>query len=227
MKKVFLSLICLFNVVSINAQFMRAEELEKYAVEKYGDNWNKAAENLVATLKLDMNNSLTYKEVIECEGKTKEQLYIIMNQWFTMSFNDANSVITLNDKESGVIIASGYVGSVAKHAGGSNAYDVSIKPTIRVDLKDNKIRVTYTIQYYDVDIQSGGGILSAFGGKKNVRLVEEKWPLEKCFPFVEKDKHKKTSAKALIMTHAYSNVIIDKIETAVKKGLTGGETEDW
>lgn len=227
MKKLFLSLICFFCVASVNAQFMRAEELEKYAKEKYGDNWNKAAENLAATLKLDMNNSLTYKEVIECSGKTKEQLYIIMNQWFSMSFNDANSVISLNDKESGVIIASGYVGSVAKHVGGSNAYDVSIKPTIRVDIKDNKIRVTYTIQYYDVDITSGGGIMGALGGNRNVRLVEEKWPLEQCFPFAQKDKHKKTSSKALIMAHAYSNVIIDNIENAVKNGLTGGETEDW
>lgn len=29
------------------------------------------------------------------------------------------------------------------------------------------------------------------------------------------------------MAHAYSNVIIDKIEEAVKNGVVGNETEDW
>jgi hypothetical protein len=53
--------------------------------------------------------------------------------------------------------------------------------------------------------------------------------LETCFPFIEKDGHKakKTSSKALVMTHAYSNVIMDKIEEAVKNGLVGNENEDW
>ena len=46
-------------------------------------------------------------------------------------------------------------------------------------------------------------------------------------PFVEKDKHKKTSSKALVMAHAYSNVLMDKIEETVKNGLVGNETEDW
>lgn len=57
--------------------------------------------------------------------------------------------------------------------------------------------------------------------------MEEKWPLETCFPFAQKDSHKKTSSKALVMANAYSSVILDKIEQAVKKGLTGADTEDW
>ena len=34
-------------VVTVNAQILRAEELEKYAKEKYGDKWVEAATNLV------------------------------------------------------------------------------------------------------------------------------------------------------------------------------------
>ena len=50
-----------------------------------------------------------------------------------------------------------------------------------------------------------------------------------CYPFVEKDAHKakKTSSKALVMAHAYSNVIMDKIEEAVKNGLVGNESDNW
>ncbi len=207
---------------------MRAEELEKYAKEKYGDDWTDAAENLASQLNLDKNNSLTYVQVIDCEKSTMEQLYVMLNYWFTATFNDANSVIKLNDKEMGVIIAEGYVADIASHLGGANAYNVNIRPIIKVDIKDYKIRVTYTVQYYDVTKAVGGGIMGALGGTIP-RISHEKWGLETCYPFAEKDKHKakKTSSKALVMTHAYSNVMMDKIEETVKNGLIGNENDDW
>ena len=34
-------------------------------------------------------------------------------------------------------------------------------------------------------------------------------------------------AKALVMTHAYSNAIIDKVEEALKNGIVGNEDDDW
>ena len=46
MKKVlFLMIVSLFSM-NLSAQVMRAEELEKYAKENYGDKWVDAAENL-------------------------------------------------------------------------------------------------------------------------------------------------------------------------------------
>jgi len=217
-----------FVHVCVNAQIMRAEELEKYAVEKYGDDWTEAAENLVKELSLDKNQSLTYVQVIPCEDKTKDQLYILLNYWFTASFNDANSVIKLNDKESGTIIATGYVANIAGHSGGMNSYRVNIKPVIKTDIKDGKIRVTYTVQNYDVEKFVGGGVLGAMSGARAAKS-SEKWTLDSCYPFVKKDGHKakRTSSKALVMTHAYSNVIMDKIEEAVKNGLSGNEGDDW
>lgn len=99
--KLLLMLVSLFVTTTVSSQVMRAEELEKYAKEKYGEKWTDAAENLSSQLSLDKNNSLTYAQVIKCEGLTKEQLYVNLNYWFTATFNDANSVIKLNDKELG------------------------------------------------------------------------------------------------------------------------------
>lgn len=48
-----------------------------------------------------------------------------------------------------------------------------------------------------------------------------------CYPFVEKDSKKRTCAKALVMTHAYSNAIMDKVEEALKNGIVGNDDEDW
>lgn len=226
MKKILFLMAMLFLAASAQAQIMRTEELEKYAKERYGDKWTEAAKTLGSQLSLDKNNSLTYIQVIDCGSQTKEQLYVILNYWVTASFNDANSVIQLNDKELGCIIAQGYISDIAGHIGGMNSYDVSVRPIIKIDIKDGKIRVTYTVQNYDAIILAGGGIMGAIGGTVPTK-VSEKWTLESCYPFASKDKHKKISSKALIMTHAFSNVIMDKIEEAVKNGLVGNENDNW
>lgn len=226
MKKILFLMAMLFLAVSVQAQIMRTEELEKYAKERYGDKWTEAAKTLSLQLSLDKNNSLTYIQVIDCGSQTKEQLYVLLNYWVTASFNDANSVIQLNDKELGCIIAQGYISDIAGHIGGMNSYDVSVRPIIKMDIKDGKIRITYTVQSYDAIVLAGGGIMGAVGGTVPTK-VSEKWALDSCYPFAQKDKHKKISSKALIMTHAFSNVIMDKIEEAVKNGLVGNENDNW
>lgn len=46
MKKITLCLLMAFAALCAQAQFMRSEELEAYAKEKYGDSWVEAAANL-------------------------------------------------------------------------------------------------------------------------------------------------------------------------------------
>ena len=77
--------------LSVNAQIMRAEELEEYAETLYGKKWVDIAANLKAesTLTLDKNNSLTYVQIIEAPERTALQLYTTLNYWFTSTFNDA------------------------------------------------------------------------------------------------------------------------------------------
>jgi hypothetical protein len=227
-KTLFLVAMMFMTITLANAQILRTDELEKYAKEKYGDKWVDAATNLGKTITLDKNSAITYVQVIDANGKTKDQLYVLLNYWFTSTFNDANSVIKLNDKELGTIIAQGYVGDIAQHAGGTSAYDVSIRPVIKCDIKEGKVRVTYTIPFYSVVRMIGGGWLGAIAGSTTPPTrSEENWTLDKCFPFAEKDAHKKTSCKALIMAHAYSNVVMDKIEECIKNGLTGNENDNW
>ena len=68
---------------------------------------------------------------------------------------------------------------------------------------------------------------SKYGDKTNANLYDEQWEIAKHYPFVEKDPQKRTCAKALVMTHAYSNAIIDKVEEALKNGIVGNEDDDW
>ena len=80
MKKfISLALAGLFVCSIADAQIVRADELETYAKEKYGAKWVDAADNLGKQLSLDKNNALTFTQVIPAEGKTKEQLYVLLN----------------------------------------------------------------------------------------------------------------------------------------------------
>lgn len=230
----------LFGGVVAQAQVMKSADLEKYAKSKYGDKWLDAAKNIAQGLTLDKNESLTYQQVIEAPGKTKEQLYIALNYWTTATFKDKQA-ITLNDKDAGCIIISSTLENIAEHTGTLNKYSVGITPVIRIDIKEGKIRVTYTVQTYDVLADISGGWLSpsdennkTYGDSKrkkddktNAKLFDEQWEIAKHYPFVEKDSQKRTCAKALVMTHAYSNTVLDKIEEAVKNGIVGNEDEDW
>lgn len=79
MKTVIMSLALLLTaVISANAQILRAEELEKYAKEKYGDKWVEAASNLGKQLTLDKNNAIDYVQVMEAPGQSKAQLYVLL-----------------------------------------------------------------------------------------------------------------------------------------------------
>jgi hypothetical protein len=219
---------------------MKTADLEKYAKQRYGDKWVDAAMTVSKNMTLDKNESLTYQQVIEAPGKTKQQLYVAINYWATATFKDKQA-ITLNDKDAGCIIISSTLNNIAEHMGTLNKYSVSITPVIRIDIKDGKVRVTYTVQTYDILADISGGWLSlgesndkTYGDSKrkkddktNANLYDQQWEIARHYPFVEKDAQKRTCAKALVMTHAYSNAVLDKVEEAVKNGIVGNEDDDW
>ena len=243
---IFAAILIFCGTMNVQAQVMKAADLEKYAKEKYGDKWLDAAANLASGLTLDKNESLTYQQVIEAPGKSKNQLYIALNYWVTATFKDKQA-ITLNDKEAGCIIISSTIDGIADHTGTLFRYVVSITPVIKLDIKDGKVRITYTVQNYDILKVEDGGWLGALASdndkrkdqdfysdgkrmakdKTDRRLYDEQWEIAKHYPFVPKDAQKRTCSKALVMTHAYSNAIIDKVEEALKHGITGTEDDDW
>ena len=238
------TLVC--GTMNVSAQVMKAADLEKYAKNKYGEKWLDAAANLASGLTLDKNQSLTYQQVIDAPGKSKEQLYVALNYWVTATFKDKQA-ITLNDKDAGCIIVSSTIDGIADHTGTLYRYVVSITPVIKIDIKEGKVRITYTVQNYDILKVEDAGWLGALASDNNKqkdqnlysdgkrmtkdktdrRLYDEQWEIAKHYPFVEKDAQKRTCSKALVMTHAYSNAIIDKVEEAIKNGIVGNEDDDW
>ena len=239
-KNVITLLLAVMACLSMQAQVMKTADLEKYAKQRYGEKWLDAAFTLGRTIQLDKNESITFQEVINAPGKNKQQLYVTLNYWVTATFKDKQA-ITLNDKDAGCIIVSSTLSNIVQHTGTLNSYSVSITPVIRIDIKDERVRVTYTVQNYDILADVSGGWLSpitsderTYGDSKrkkddktNSNLYDDQWEIARHYPFVQSDPQKRTCAKALVMTYAYSNAVLDKIEEAVKHGIVGNEDDGW
>lgn len=79
-----------------------------------------------------------------------------------------------------------------------------------------------TVQEYDMDM--GTGVLGAMGGTSD-QTTHVTWAPKDCFPFSGK-KYKKTTSKAFVNCHIWSQVVINKLTEAVLNGITGTE-EEW
>ena len=69
MKKYLIALVLCVLALKASAQVFTAEQIERYAKDKYGDNWTEAAGNLSKEVALDNKNRLHYQEVIACAGQ--------------------------------------------------------------------------------------------------------------------------------------------------------------
>jgi len=82
-----------------------------------------------------------FDNIIEFDTIKKAKLFEILNDWVAVTFNSANDVIQLSDKESGKIIIKG----LRDYTFGRtiyNCYDGSLYFTLRIMLKDGKCRVS-------------------------------------------------------------------------------------
>lgn len=90
------------------------------------------------------------QQVVEFQGMSKDAIYTGSRQWVATTFNSAQSVIQMDDRQSGVIIGKG---NMKYPCYGSwlctGVTDNTIKFTVKIEAKDNKARVTFSdiVQY--------------------------------------------------------------------------------
>lgn len=243
MKKIFTAIILFALALTASAQTFSADQLEKYAKDKYGDNWIKAADNLHQEVALDNKNRLNYQEVIDCAGQTKDQIYDKAMAWFNKAFKskDTHGVMQEENKEEGLIVARAYIEKVAIQNAGMNHYQVDIAPYIRVDVKEEKARISVYMGSYLVTVTAGGGWTSAIAStlasvatgeeaeesSEQTKGTDEEWDINMCYPYVQKDKHKKASSKAFVMASAFQNSIIDVMKEALLADSSEGFDDNW
>lgn len=185
--------------------------------------YEKTALALANFYPLDKHNAVSHSIVYEIPGKTKDQIYVEVNNWFIHSFGSGKSVIQLNDKEAGCIIGKGYVDALGTNTGFFNKSDAAAWVIMRIDIKDEKARVIATIQSYEVTKSTGAGLMM-LGAKPQASRIVEYIPNE-CFPYTKKEKG--TGAKALTLAHCWIVTMFDQLNDAVNNGITGLEDDDF
>lgn len=110
----------------------------------------------------------TVTKVIETPGQSKEKLYTATRLWFAESFKSSKDVIDLDDKEQGIIIGKGNTKFPCQGLDCVARGDWRLKFTMRVDMKDEKMRVTFNNIGVSWPASASGGIFSpAYDGPIN------------------------------------------------------------
>ncbi len=162
---------------------------------------------------LDNNGNVTFTDVIEIPNTTKDELYTRALSYFTYNYNSGDDVVQIKDKEQGVIVGKGVYPKV--HVGISIlTTTVNVTHILRIDIKDNKVRVILTLQQYKITT-SGSGVPS-----HNTYNVADRYPIAK------KDSQKTVMTKAFYKSYKKAMSTFEEIEKSLKEGNTGKETGD-
>ena len=139
MKKLFIMFIA---VISISTSFAQTKKTQAL-IDEINGQWS-----------TDENKNLFYQKIIELPGINKETLYQRAENYFIYNYNSGKDVIQTKDKEQGLIIGKGlwpdfYVGIIL------GTMSFSANHILRVDLKDEKARITLTVQKFDCVYNDG------------------------------------------------------------------------
>ena len=231
MKKVLLIFVGIVLAFSVDAQILTYEEFMKNAEniiiyknkEKKKIDYQKTALSLAELYPLDKHNAISRSVVYNIPGKSANEIYIEVNNWFVHTFNSGKSVIQLNDKEEGCIIGKGFINALGSNSGFFNDSKAAAWIILRVDIKDEKIRVIATIQSYEVEKSTGIGA-ALMGVPVQKYGVIEYVPSE-CFPYTKKEKG--TGSKAITLAHCWIVSCFEQLNDAVNHGITGLESDDF
>lgn len=86
----------------------------------------------------------TFERVVETPGYTKDQIYSSTKIWIAEHFKSAKSVIELDSKEDGIIIGNGIIKYPCSGIECLAKGDWNVPFTMRVDMKDQKFKITFT-----------------------------------------------------------------------------------
>lgn len=223
-KKIILaiSILCICN--SIHAQTVSPEMLAAKKTVWFGSkSYKSIAKEIQPTIYIDDNGAISYAKILEFSGKTKDQLFSIANSWANKNFNMGESMIRSVDGNTGTIVVQGYISNAVEHIGGENVYHINLKPVIKVQVKEEKARIIFTMPAYNVHKEEKSG--SLFRPNSH---YDEIWNIKNCYPFNRStDLHEITSAKALVMTHICAKLYIDFLENVLTNSVVENDADDW
>lgn len=234
MKKLLLLVVAMVTTITFaTAQVITIEDLENTFWDKYktfpknGKEWMRIADSIVCDHPLDINRQVSTTYVIDVKNKLKNELYILANAWFIAQFNSGKAVIQMNDKEAGIMIGKGHIPTLGHRDGFSKSVDVSTWVIVRIDIKDEKVRLITTIQEYELEVKTGIGTSLMLGSQQKVKNISI-MP-NKAYPFdnISHRAYNRETAMGYASGIVWCEVIKQKLQDALRVGITGTDTQDW
>jgi len=158
--------------------------------------------------KIDDDNIVVSKVINDVQG-TKDEIYVRIENFFTRTYNDANSVIQTDNKQSGTIIGKGLFML--------NYMTYSCFHVLRVDIKENKVRIICS-----ADVMNTHSIHYPSSSADDYKIVDY-------YPITNKGKFipKSSQAEAFIRLIKIMHTTIDTVEKTIKEGAIKGENDNW
>ena len=167
-------MLCLSSII-VHSQVISRSELESY-VQRGDKSWSATAKDISKKYQLNSIGELELCIIKEYPGKDKSQLYHQVLNWIISMSSNAQSAVQSCDENKGIIHTRCYLPDIARRTMGDNSYRVSIRPLLRFDFKDGKLRFTYSLQNYEVlktNDDSGNVILCGSVGVTGDVITQE------------------------------------------------------
>ncbi len=105
----------------------------------------------------------TLTGIFEANGKSKSELFSLINKWIAINYNSSKNVIQMNDLESGTIIVKGINEVTYKNPNYviykyEEFITLNIYHLIEINIKDNKFRIIYTVTDLENKKDCRGGL---------------------------------------------------------------------
>jgi hypothetical protein len=204
MKKIVFVLIILFPIICTGQNKEKMDMLQNWMTSEY--------------FKIDGDNIVVSQVINDIQG-TKDEIYVKVKSFFARAYNNANSVIQTDDKESGTIIGKGFFKNFYSCGWmGIGKIFWDSYHVLRVDMKDNRIRVICSANKIEYRIWDG----------LNNKETPNSYEIVGYAPITDKrkfDKGKQTDAFIALVERM--NDTISLLEKSVKEGIVSGENENW
>lgn len=180
---------------------------------------NKKTKKLIAEIEgqwtLDENNHVVYTKIIEDINLSKDEIYTRALGYFTYNYGDGDSVVQVQDKDKGTIIAKGLYGNT--HIGSSLVvYIFDTWHILRIDIKEKRVRIILSLTNYNYTV-SGGSSPDA----------KSKVPIHSSYPINPKGHTKNQFGKAFYGSHKAAEKTLKSLEKSLLEGNTSKSKEDW
>jgi len=159
---------------------------------------------------IDNNGGISITRIIEVDSASKDDLFNRAQEYFTYNYGDGESVIQINDRETGRIVGKGIYREIASTAG---LYMVLIDTwhILKIEAKDGRARVTVTLTEFIED-------MTAYGGDSS----DDTFMISKYYPFTEKGVNKGAYLKAFLASYGIAIKTIENLE-----GDLRAASKDW